>query len=1082
MNKLGINRSERTSQKRIIKYFQQVLGYDYLGNWQDRQNSNIEEEYLKHFLKKQGYNDKIIRKAIEKLERTATQQQKCLYDKNKEVYQLLRYGVDIKTSPSEQSVHVHFIDWKNPENNHFAVAEEVTVIGKHTKRPDIVIYINGIAVGVLELKRSSISMSEGIRQNLDNQKKEFIQDFFTTIQLVMAGNDTQGLRYGTIETSERYYLEWEEENPEYDPNNKPDIPRTLPKENCEKTDQIMDCGIYRLLNKKRLLELIHDFIIFDAGIKKVPRHNQYFAVKSVQKSINKREGGIIWHTQGSGKSLIMVWLTKWIIENITDSRVLIITDRIELDEQIEKVFKGVSEEIYRTKSANKLIEQLNVKDENLICSLIHKFGRVEVTSKDYEDYIEELKNQLPNDFEPKGNIFVFVDECHRTQSGKLHRAMKNILPNAVFIGFTGTPLLRKDKPTTLETFGKYIHTYKFDEGIKDGIILDLRYEARDVDIKTTSEDKIDKWFESKTKGLTDIAKAQLKRRWGTLKKLYSSRSRMEKIVADIIFDFETKPRLATGRGNAMLVAGSIYEACKYYELFKSQGFDKLAIITSYYPNISAVKGEETGEEGEAENIKKYDIYKKMIADFFDITEEEALRDYWIDKFEKDVKKKFVEEPGQMKLLIVVDKLLTGFDAPSATYLYIDKPMQDHGLFQAICRVNRLDNKDKDDELAKDYGYILDYRDLFNSMEEAIKDYTSGAFSEFDRKDVEGLLKDRLAEAKKKLDATIEKLDLLTEGVKHPSGLNEYKDYFIGNHSEEKQRLRTEFYKSVSSLVRAYSNIANELDEASYSKKEQEEIKTKVKRYTEIRDELKLMSGDYLDLKVFDPSMRYLIDSYIQAEESRTLASFENTSLLEIITVEGLQEAIEKLPEAIGENKEALAETIENNVRRLITDEREVNPAYYDKMSQILKDLIEKRKKNVIDYEVYLKEFEKLTKMLINEESSEERYPPSIRNSKAKKSIYDNLEGIKNREELTNRIDEAIRSIKKDDWRGHKIKERQVKNAIARAVEEDIVSKEDEHGEINSNMLKEGSRVTYSLFDVNDLKEKIFKIVKNQSEY
>jgi len=1053
MTHIKTNQPERQTQNRVIQFFREALGYDYLGNWETREeNSNIEQQLLTDFLKKQGYNDEIIKKAIDKLQKTATQQHKSLYDKNKEVYQLLRYGTDVKPSQAEQSVHVHFIDWQHPENNHFAIAEEVTIKGKHTKRPDIVIYINGIAVGILELKRSSVSISKGIRQNLDNQKKEFIQDFFTTIQLVMAGNDTQGLRYGTIGTPERYYLEWKEENPEYDHNQRLAIPRTLPRDKCEKADNILDCDIYRLLNKKRLLKLIHDFIIFDSGIKKLPRHNQYFAVKAAQDSLRKREGGIIWHTQGSGKSLTMVWLAKWIIENITDSRVLIITDRVELDEQIEKVFKGVGESIYRTKSAKDLINQLNKKEENLICSLVHKFGRVETSDKDYDNYVQQLTNELTKDFKPKGDIYVFVDECHRTQSGKLHKAMKQILPDAVFIGFTGTPLLKTDKPTTLETFGKYLHTYKFDEGVNDGVILDLRYEARDVDIKVVSEDKIDKWFEVKTKGLSDIGKKQLKKRWATLKKLYSSKDRMEKIVADIIYDFETRPRLGSGRGNAMLVAGSIYEACRYYEMFRSKGFDKVAVITSYNPNIASVKGEETGEEGEAENIKKFEVYRKMIADFYYISEEEATKDYWIEKFEKDVKKKFVEEPGQMKLLIVVDKLLTGFDAPSATYLYIDKPMQDHGLFQAICRVNRLDNKDKGDDLDKDYGYIVDYRDLFNSMEKAIKDYTSGAFAQFDKEDVQGLLKDRLTEARNKLDQTLEKLELLTEGVEHPKGLNEYKNYFIGDGSKEKENLRLEFYKAVSAFVRAYTNIANELDEAGYSQEEQEEIKKKFDHYTAIRDVLKLMSGDYLDLKVFDPAMRYLIDSYINAEESKILAAFEDTTLLEIITIQGINKAIETLPKAIGKNKEALAETIENNIRKLIIDKREVNPVYYDQMSNILKDLIEKRKKQVINYQEYLVQIEQLIKNLLKRETFDSPYPPSIRSSDAKKAIYDNLEGIDNREELANQIDQAIRKTKKDSWRGNKIKERQVRNAIAKLLRDDqltekifnIVIKQDEY--------------------------------------
>ena len=1050
---LPINQLERETQDRVIKFFHRVLGYDYLGNWQDRdKNSNIEEKYLTDFLRKQGYRDDIIRKAIYELEKKATNQQNSLYDKNKEVYDLLRYGVSIKPSPSEQSVRVYFIDWQHPENNHFAIAEEVTVRGKHTKRPDIVIYINGVAVGVLELKRSRISITEGIRQNLDNQKKEFIQDFFATVQLVLAGNDTQGLRYGTIETPERYYLEWQEENPQFDHNKKQDIPRTLPRDKCEYSDNILDCDIYRLLRKDRLLDIIHNFIVFDAGIKKVPRHNQYFGVKAAIESIRRREGGIIWHTQGSGKSLTMVWLAKWILENNPEARVLVITDREELDEQIEKVFYGVGEEIHRTKSAKDLLDVLNKTEDRLVCSLIHKFGRAEISGKAYDSYVKDLKAGLTTDFKPKGEIYVFVDECHRTQSGILHDAMKAILPNAIFIGFTGTPLLKKDKPTTLERFGKYIHTYKFDEAVKDEVVLDLRYEARDVDIKVVAQDKIDQWFEAKTQGLSDVAKAALKKRWGTLKKLYSSQSRMEKIVADIIFDFETKPRLKAGRGNAMLVAGSIYEACKFYEIFKSKGFDKVAIVSSYRPSIANIKGEETGEEGEAENLKKYEVYKKMIASYFNITEDQAVKDFWIDKFEDDVKKKFVEEPAQMKLLIVVDKLLTGFDAPSATYLYIDKPMRDHGLFQAICRVNRLDDKDKDDELKKDYGFIIDYRDLFKSVEKAIKDYTSGAFAEFDREDVEGLIKDRLSEAKKKLEQLLETLDLMTEGVKPPKGINEYKDYFIGDGSDEKQQLRVDFYKKVSSLIRTYTDVANELDKLGYSDKEQREIKRKVEDYTAIRQQLQLMNGDYIDYKVFDPAMRYLIDTYINAEETKTLAKFEDTSILEIIALSGIEGLIKQLPERIAKDKNALAETIENNIRKLIIEKREINPAYYDKMSKILEDLIEQRKKEVISYQNYLKKAQELARNVYHREDKTNPYPETIRHSDAKKALYDALKDFENREELTLQLDQAIRGALQDSWRGTIVKKRKVKNAIYKVLQND------------------------------DLTDKIFKIVLNQSEY
>ena len=1050
---LPVNQPERQTQNRVVQFFQDALGYDYLGNWQDRENnSNIEEAYLTAYLQKQGYAADIIKKAINRLKRTAGHQHKSLYDRNKEVYQYLKYGMSIKPGPSEQSVHVNFIDWENPGNNHFAIAQEVTVKGKHTKRPDIVIYINGIAAGVIELKRSSVSISEGIRQNLDNQKKEFIEDFFTTMQLVMAGNDTQGLRYGTIETPERYYLEWKEENQAYDHNKKQGIPHTFPKDRCEKADNLLDCDLYRLLNKTRLLEIIHDFIVFDAGIKKVPRHNQYFGVKAAQQSIRGREGGIIWHTQGSGKSLTMVWLAKWLLANKPNARVLIITDREELDEQIEKVFKGVDEDIYRTKSARDLVNVLNQTQERLMCSLVHKFGRVEATDKDYDRFMAELQQTLPSDFEAKGDIYVFVDECHRTQSGKLHDAMKQLLPNAVFIGFTGTPLLKADKPTTLQRFGKYIHTYKFDEAVDDAVILDLRYEARDVDIHLGSEEQIDRWFDAKTKGLTDIAKAQLKKRWGTLKKLYSSQSRMEKIVGDIILDFSERLRLKTGRGNAMLVAGSVYEACKYYEIFRSQGFDKLAIVTSYRPNIATIKGEATGEEGKAESLKKYEVYRRMIADYYNISEDEAVKDTWIDQFEKEVKKKFVKEPGQMKLLIVVDKLLTGFDAPSATYLYIDKPMRDHGLFQAVCRVNRLDDKDLGDEFDKEYGYIMDYRDLFQNVQKAIKDYTSGAFSGYDPEDVDGVLKDRLTEARKRLDMLLEQLDLMTEGVAYPRGIQEYKAYFIGDNSESYQRLRLEFYKKVAALVRVYTNTANELDKMGYLPEKQKEIKEKVEHYVAIRDEIKLMSGDYVDLKVYDPAMRHLIDTYINAEASKKLASFNDTSLLEIVALEGVGALVKSLPEDIAKNEEAVAETIENNIRKLIVEEKDVNPAYYEKMSEILEDLVRRRKEKMIEYEAYLKEIEDLTKRIYFKEYTTKKYPEKIDDSPAKKALYDNLEGMENREVLTLQLDKAIRQAIQDDWRGYRVRERQVKNAI------------------------------YNILGDDKLTEKIFKIVRNQREY
>jgi type I restriction enzyme R subunit len=665
-----VGQREILTQKRVIAFFRDALGYAYLGHWKDREgNSHIEEAFLTDWLKRQGHGDKLIARVLFELRKAAALGgSKTLYDANREVYGLLRYGVKLKPEVGEQTVTVWLVDWDDPANNDFAVAEEVTVAGVYTKRPDIVVYVNGIALGVLELKRSIVSLSEGIRQNLDSQKKEFIRPFYATVQLVMAGNDTEGLRYGVIETPEKYWLRWKEAEAHRAAGDNP---------------LLRELG--QLCGRARLLEIVHDFMVFDAGIKKTCRHHQYFGVRAAQARVRSREGGILWHTQGSGKSLIMVWLAKWVREHVRDARVLIITDRTELDEQIEKVFKGMSEDIYRTKSGADLVRVLNAGDEWLICSLVHKFGASEEGNIDA--FLADIQSHLPRDFRAKGEIFVFVDECHRTQSGMLHEAMKALLPGAMLIGFTGTPLLKSDKRRSIETFGPYIHTYKYDEAVRDGVVLDLRYEARDIDQSITSPAKVDQWFELKTKGLTDVARAQLKQRWGTMQKVLSARDRLEKIVADILMDMETRDRLKSGHGNALLVSGSIYSACRFFEMFQQTDLaGKCAIVTSYRPRPSDIKGEESGE-GLTERLRQYDIYRKMLAAHFDEPKETAM--YKVEQFEKEVRKRFVEEPGQMKLLIVVDKLLTGFDAPPATYLYIDKHMQDHGLFQAICRVKQL---------------------------------------------------------------------------------------------------------------------------------------------------------------------------------------------------------------------------------------------------------------------------------------------------------------------------------------------------------------------------------------------------------
>lgn len=1015
----NIDQIEKATQNRVIKFFVDKLHYTYLGDLHDSENSNIMQERLYAYLTgKGGYSDKLASRAIDELVRTAGNLQHGLYDANKEVYRLLKYGAKVVEEAGEAPKTVFFLNFSDPAQNDFAVAEEVTVVGENTKRPDLVVYVNGIALAVIELKRSSVSVAEGIRQNLTNQKAHFIEKFFTTMQFCMAGNDSEGLRYGTLLTPEKHYYEWQDDGfAEFShERNETDV---MIEEKSKDIENPLDKQIFAMFYKKRFLDLIHNFIIFDKGIKKVCRYNQYYAIKRAQHRLTEeKRGGIIWHTQGSGKTLSMIWLSKWILANNPNARVLIVTDREELDDQIEKAYKGVDEDIIRTKSGENLVNIINAYEHRLICSLIHKFGKKggEVTDKDYDKYIEEIKKALPKDYSAKGDFVVFVDECHRTQSGKLHIAMKTIIPEGIFIGFTGTPLLKKDKKTSLETFGGYIHTYKFDEAVRDGVVLDLRYEYRDIPQEIKSQDKIDTWFAIKTKGLTPRAQARLKSMWATMQKVFSSRSRLEKIALDIQFDFETKPRLMDGNGNAMLVAGSVYAACKYYEIFQQIGFKKCAIITSYEPQAGDLRTDTVSDDEETETFEKYDIYQKM------------LGGQSIEDFEKEAKRKFIEEPANMKLLIVVDKLLTGFDAPPCTYLYIDKAMHDHGLFQAICRVNRLADE------SKDFGYIVDYKQLFGDLADAINTYTAGAFEDYDAEDVAGLIKDRTEEAKKYFLETLDALDELCEGVAMPRAELDYIHYFCGENGvdldsdEAFARSREKLYTLVSRLVRAFAEFKPRMDDADISSADQAKFDERVNMYIKLREVIGRASGDFLDFKQFEPGMRYLIDNYIVADDAEKVAMFDDFTLLDFILAQ--EDKLNK----DGDNKEqeSAAEAIENNIRKKVVQKIVINPAYYSKMSEVLEQLILDRKRGVIAYKQLLARYLELAKNISKPEENE-HYPESIRKSGAMRAFYDNCGED---EVLTIRLHKAVMTSKMDGFRNNPTKENRIKRALYQILKDD----------------------------------------------
>ncbi len=1015
----NVGQSERSTQDRIVKLFGEALGYRYLGDWSDRdRNSNIEEGLLTNWLTGNGYSAAQISRALRQLRVEADNYSRGLYSNNRAFYSKLRYGVEVNTDPGQPTETVHIINWKEPKKNDFAIAEEVTLRGNLQRRPDLVLYINGIAIGVIELKNSRVTIGDGIRQNLSNQQPEFNAWFFSTVQFIFAGNDSEGLQYGTILTPEKFFLKWKEDED-------------------DNTTFKLDKYLLKMCEKKRLLELMHDFVLFDGGIKKLPRVHQYVAIKKAQDRIRRREGGIIWHTQGSGKSIVMVLLAKWVLENNPHARIAIITDRDELDKQIKSVFEATGEKIYRTSSGRDLVHQLSKATPRLLCSLVHKFGRRDV--EDFDEFIKELESQPSRTV---GEVFVFVDECHRTQSGKLHRAMTAVMPNAVFIGFTGTPLLKKDKKTTFEVFGSYIHTYKFSEAVDDDVVLDLIYEARDIDQKLSSQEKVDAWFEAKTRGLNDWQKEELKNKWGTMQRVLSSRPRMEKVVADIIFDFNVKPRLSSERGNAILVAGSIYEACKYFSLLEKTPFKrKCAVITSYNPQASTVTLEEVGANSETDKQFIYNTYSELLADV------EAVPGMTkTETYEERSKKLFVTEPPNMKLLVVVDKLLTGFDAPPCSYIYLDKKMQDHGLFQAICRTNRLDGEDKD------FGYIVDYKDLFKSVENAIAVYSADELDlSSDGVDPNVLLQDRLKKGKERLDNSIEILSLLCEPVAPPKGELEHIQFFCGNTEiesdlKDREPHRAALYKAAALMARSYANIADELEQAGFSKDDVERIRRELKHYLDVREIVRKASGETLDLKPYEADMRHLIDTYIEADEPRTISPFDGLSLLDLIVKTGIAEAITNQLGALKGNKEAIAETIENNVRSKIIKESLNDPEFYARMSELLDELIRERKEKALDYEDYLKRIAEIAKMVNVGAASD---TPDELDTPGKRALYNNLGQEK---ELAIMLHRKIKEVRPDGWRGVQPREQIIKQGL------------------------------YELLGDESEVERIFIIIKAQSEY
>lgn len=961
---------ERDYQNALVKRFQEELGYTYLGNWQYAKgatvnnmgvaNSPILDDEIRSFLKEQGRTEMQIEDVLVKLKdkaRLGDSKMSSLIQCNTDLYDTLIMGIKSQPSPEENHEDVMFFDFDHPQNNHFAIAEEVSYIdpllGKN-KRPDIVIYVNGIALAVIELKRSLVNYEEGIKQHLSNER-DFIPSFFTTTQFTIASNDDVEFRYGTIGTPLAFWCKWK-------------------RDTNKVGDTITEKEAYRLFfNKENFMFFFHYGVLNDGGIKKVLRPHQIYAIKAAAKRMPQKESGVIWHSQGSGKSLTMVALASYIQKNFSNPRVVVITDRKELDLQLAGTFVKGGNKLHHAESCSDLLDTLNKGDEWLICSLIHKFGahnHNDEAEKDesgtkvsLDEYLNELQTIIAkkygNHFSVKGdNIFVFVDECHRTQSGRLHEAMRAIMGKEVMlIGFTGTPLLKKDKgdpynaikSMSERTFGPYIHKYLHKQAVEDKVILDLQYEYRNVEQQLTSKEKVDQKLAALTAGreLTPEQKQMVEERWATMERIYSTKERIERIGYSILDDLNYG-LLKHDWCNAMLIAGSIFQAYRYYKFFSSSDLKgRCAVVTSYDPTDSDIANNSADNNKTTEAKFKYDWAKKSF-------EEAGVKN--ADEYEKRAKELFVKRPAQMKLLIVVNKLLTGFDAPCATILYIDNEIKDHTLFQAVCRVNRLgeDIKDAKGDIIvkthKEFGRIVDFKNLFNSIENVVTKFNDGSgFEGLDDVDIDGLLDSAVNKCKEKLLAATEAYEGL-KTIWESKSLNDLEalsEYYIKEYDGEEpaQTRRNIMYSITGSMVTAYNNMSDYFSKTDLTAEQINHFASLSREAGTVQRKVKQKSGDDFDPKTLDPDMRHLLDQHIRAEDAETfIPSSADFSFLDLINDNtDVEEATEKAIHEAGGNANGAAEAIEGKARRVNTDWNSGDVEEYRLFSDKLQALLEELK-------------------------------------------------------------------------------------------------------------------------------------------
>ncbi|MCI2046881.1 MAG: type I restriction endonuclease subunit R [Faecalibacterium sp.] len=882
-----------------------------------------------------------IERAMEDLDEPLTN---GLVRTSEKVYDALLLGKSYPETVGEGrslSFNLKYIDWEHPENNLFHITEEFAVESQdkqHNARPDLVLFVNGIPFAVIECKAPQISVEQAIEQNLRNQQAEYIPQLYKYAQIVLATNKNS-VKYATTNTPKKFWNVWKEQDTAF-------LQAQLAAHIAGRVPTEQDKNLISLFSlehgeKKlpRVLELMRYFVLYDGGDKKICRYQQYFAIQEIIKTIQQpdehgnRQSGVIWHTQGSGKSLTMVMLAKYILMELSacTPRVVIVTDRKELDSQIAATFVHTRLHPARATSGRHLVELINGGKVDVVTSIINKFNTAEKLS---------AKNR-------SRDVFVLVDESHRSQYGLMATKMRTVFPNACYIGFTGTPLMKKEK-STMAKFGRLIHKYTIRDGVEDGAIVPLIYEGRFVE-QNVDEANIDLWFEQTTKRLTEAQKQDLAKKWSSVRRLTSTNARIRRIALDINNHFLTGYQ-ETGF-KAMLATNYKRDAIRYLQCFEQFGDLRCAVMISP-PDLR--ESVDDADEGTDDLVITY--WNKMMAKYGDA-----------DHYEEALKNKFCD--GEIDILIVCSKLLTGFDAPICQVLYIDKELKEHGLLQAIARTNRLRE-------GKDYGLIVDYRGLIQKLDAAMDLYSGAGLENFDGGDLKGVVVDILSAVGALRDAYTHLMELFTP-VKNKKDTEEIEVFLADD------KLRKKFYNLLCALGKALNLVLN--SQQAYAAMEKPELKLYQDTFvffSKVRRSVKIRYCDAIDNREYEPLMQNLLDAHLSVAGLKQI-----TSPINILNKDDFEKELEELGSA-----RAKADAITSKLTKSISEKYDENPAYYDSFSKRIKEALDQYKERVITEAEYLAKMRAIMEDYHQGKSTVE-YPDTIKNNVHAQAFYGVLTAI-----------------------------------------------------------------------------------------